>query len=120
VAAALVASSDFVRSNPLLFVQGLLWADNVGLFFFLIRELHLWRPAGNVDPLSQTSKLKNFRKVRNFQFKPTNTSNVTQLDESEPIGAQIPTQLVNPIGDETKLTTIPLTRLSWNQMPERL
>ena len=34
--------------------------------------------------------------------KQINTPNVTQLDESEPNGAQIPTQIVNPIGDETK------------------
>jgi hypothetical protein len=34
--AALVACSDCVRSIPLLIVQGLMWADNVG-FFFLFR-----------------------------------------------------------------------------------
>jgi hypothetical protein len=35
-AAALVACKDFVRSIPLLIVQGLVWADSVG-FFFLAR-----------------------------------------------------------------------------------
>jgi hypothetical protein len=36
-AAVLVACSDFVRSIPLLIVQGLMWADSVGFFFFLAR-----------------------------------------------------------------------------------
>ena len=35
--AALVACRYCVRSIPLLIVHGLMWADNVGLFFFLAR-----------------------------------------------------------------------------------
>ena len=70
-----------------------------------------------MDPLSQTSKLKNFRKVRNYQLKtkmsddsqPTkrprhiDSSNDTQLEEAEPIGAQSSTQSAIPIGEEAKL-----------------
>ena len=36
-AAALVACRHCVRSIPLLIVQGLMWADSVGFFFFLAR-----------------------------------------------------------------------------------
>jgi hypothetical protein len=73
--------------------------------------LHLWRPAGNADSLSQTSKLKKFRKARSLtskltmaensqptkEHKPTNSFNDTQLEESEPIEVQISAQLAIPI-----------------------
>jgi hypothetical protein len=36
-AAAVVARSDCVRKIPLLIVHGLMWADSVGLVFFLAR-----------------------------------------------------------------------------------
>ena len=80
-------------------------------------SLPLWRPAGNVDPLFANSKLKNFRKVRNYQLKPKmsddsqptkrpkhiDTSNDTQIEEAEHIGAQSSTQSAIPIGEEAKL-----------------
>ena len=36
-AAAVVACSDCVRRSPLLIVHGLMWAESVGLDFFLAR-----------------------------------------------------------------------------------
>jgi hypothetical protein len=54
------------------------------------------------------------------RHKPIDTSNDTELEESKPIlGAQIPTQLVNPIGDETKLMKNPLKGFSWTQLTKR-
>jgi hypothetical protein len=71
---------------------------------------------GNVDPLSQTSKLNHFRKIRTLttkltmaeesqpvkRYKLTNLPDETQSEEPEPIGVQIPTQLVIPVGEEAK------------------
>ena len=90
------------------------------------QALPLWRPAGNVDPLFANSKLKNFRKVRisnikhyngrrittNKRHKHIDTSTDTQIEESEPIGAQSSTQSQFPLGKKRKLTPLPLTRIS--------
>jgi hypothetical protein len=41
------------------------------------------------------------------RHKQNNSSTDTPLDESEPIGAQVPTQLANPIGEEAKVDAAP-------------
>jgi hypothetical protein len=83
--------------------------------------LPLWRPAGNVDPLSQTSKLKYFGRyvflTSNHtmaeesqpakRHKPTISPNDTQPEEYKPIGAQISTQFAIPMGEEAKVDAAP-------------
>ena len=87
------------------------------------RELPLWRPAGNVDPLSLTASLRTFGRYVFLTSKLTIAENsqptkqYTPIEDSKPIGVRNPTQFAIFIGEKAKVDAFTSRGLSgiWRQ-----